>query len=66
MTNLPLFQLWQHGNTTCRITPATERAPYWVIVHEGGEPIHRRTFSTHNEAISYAVEELRRHTWPPE
>jgi hypothetical protein len=64
MTDLPLLQLWQYGTVTCRITPATEAAPYCVVVTDGREPPHQRTFATHNEAISYAIEELRRATPP--
>ena len=67
-TSLPLLHLWQQGSVTCRITPATETAPYRVFVYDGDQPIHERSFPTHNEAIADAIEELRRvtHTAPRE
>jgi hypothetical protein len=63
MSCLPLFQLWQHGSFTCRITPATEQPPYWVIVHEGDEAISQESFDTHEEAVAHAVAELRHATF---
>ena len=62
MTSLPLLRLWQYGTKTCWISPATESAPYQVVVHDGDDRIAERTFDTHNEAISFAVEALHRAT----
>jgi hypothetical protein len=62
MDPFTLIQLWQHGTRTCRITSASEPGPYWVIVHDHGEPAIRRTFDTHDDATAFAVEELRRVT----
>jgi len=62
MSTPPLVQLWQQGTTTCRISPVTESAPYWVVIQHGDEASLPRAFETHDEAVSYAVEELRRAT----
>lgn len=61
---LRLLQLWQHRTKTCRLTPASEPPPYWVVVHDNGEPLSQRTFDTHDEATVHAIEELRRATAP--
>jgi hypothetical protein len=62
MTTLPLFRLWQHGTKTCRITPASEPPPYWVILYDGEEPIVQVSFREHDVAAGFAVEQLRRAT----
>ena len=62
MTNFSLLQLWQHGTRTCRVTPATERSPYWVIVHDGELIVVQASFKEHDTATYFAVEELRRAT----
>lgn len=61
-TGLPLLRLWQHGTIACRITPATEPPPYWVIVHDGEQPIAQVSFKEHDVAAGFAVEQLRRAT----
>jgi hypothetical protein len=60
MTAIPLLRLWQQGTITCLITPATQPAPYRVVIRDGNEPIHQRAFDTHNDAINFALDELRR------
>jgi hypothetical protein len=59
---LALFQLWQHGTKTCRLTPATDPPPYWVIVHDSDVPVVQTSFEEHDVATAFAVEQLRRAT----
>jgi hypothetical protein len=60
MTAPPTLQLWQHGMLTCRITPVSKPPPYFVVIHDGDDAIADRSFDTHDEALSFALEELRR------
>jgi hypothetical protein len=41
----------------------TASAPYWVLT-DGDAQIQLRSFTTHDEATRYAIEELRRVTNP--
>jgi len=56
--------LRQHSTKTCHITPATDTAPYRAVIHDGNDAIADRMFETHDEAIGFAVEELRRSSLP--
>lgn len=60
--DLALLQLWQIGTKTCRLTSATQPAPYWVVLHDGDNRVSQRTFDNHDDATAYAVEELSRAT----
>jgi hypothetical protein len=59
----PLFQFWRYGTLTCRMSLTTASAPYWVLT-DGDAQIQLRSFTTHDEATRYAIEELRRVTNP--
>ena len=65
MAPLPLPQLWQHGTKTCRVTPASQPGPYVVVVQDGDTTNEQRTFPNHDDAVSFAIEELRRATALP-
>jgi hypothetical protein len=60
MMSEPLFQLWHIDTKTCRITQATPFALYWVAVHDGPELVAQGMFNDHDDAINFAVEEMRR------
>lgn len=60
MPDLRLVQLWHHGTKTCRLTPPNESGPYWVVVDDGGKAVSERSFDTRQDAISFAVQELRK------
>ena len=55
----PVFQIWHARPKTCRITQAMPSAPYCVTVHDGSELVAQRMFDDHDEAINFAVQEMR-------
>ena len=57
-----MFELWHYGSKRCRMTPRDGQPPFAVTIHDGTALASQRTFDDHEEAITYAVDELRRAT----
>ena len=57
-----LFELWHYGTKRCRMTPRDGQPPFTVVIHDGERQVLERTFGHHDEAVSWAVEELRNTT----
>ena len=59
MPDRRVFELWHFGATRCRMTPREGGPPFRVTIYEGDRVASHQTFDDHDEAITFAVEQLR-------
>jgi hypothetical protein len=63
---LGLIPLWHVRTKRCFVTSSDHTPPFWAIIYDNDEPIDGRSFDTHNDATTFAVDQLRRNTNPRE
>ena len=65
MAERRLFELWHYGTKRCRMTPRDGQRPFIVAIHDGESVIVERAFEDHDEACTYAIEQLHLATIAP-
>jgi len=59
MPDRRVFELWHFGTKRCRMTPRDGGPPFTVTIYDGDRVASDESFNDHDEAISYAVDQLR-------